>query len=88
MATVVKQLANTEVKQSNAKEKQYNLADDNCLYLRVKYKYCEDMVLNCSRPITKKRANLSLGTYPSVSVVEVRSEAKMLAKDIDPKDFC
>jgi len=91
MANVTRQLTNTEVKQSKAKEKEYSLADGNCLYLRVKPNGTKIWVLNYSRPITKKRANLSLGTYPSVSLAEARAETielrALLAKDIDPKDF-
>ena len=36
MANTTKPLTNTEVKQSKPKEKEYNLADGNGLYLRVK----------------------------------------------------
>ncbi|MBA6304386.1 integrase arm-type DNA-binding domain-containing protein [Colwellia sp. MB02u-14] len=42
------------------------------------------------RPISKKRANLSLGKYPALSLADarrLREEARsLLANDIDPKE--
>ena len=47
-------------------------------------------LFNYSRPYTKKRANLSLGKYPNLTLAEARAKAQeykgLLAKDIDPKD--
>ena len=90
MANTTKPLTNTEVKQSKSKKKEYNLADGNGLYLRVKPNGTKLWLFNYSRLYTKKRANLSLGIYPSLSLAEARQEAQqfksLLAKDIDPKE--
>jgi len=90
LANTTKPLTNTEVKQSRSKEKEYNLADGNGLYLRVKPNGTKLWLFNYSRPYTKKRANLSLGIYPNLTLAEARAKAQeykgLLAKDIDPKE--
>jgi integrase len=90
MANTTKPLTNTEVKQSKPKEKEYNLSDGNGLHLRVKPNGTKLWLFNYSRPYTKRRANLSLGIYPHVSLAEARLKAQeyksLLAKDIDPKE--
>ena len=47
-------------------------------------------LFNYSRPHTKKRANLSLGSYPDVTLADARKEAaqarELLTKDIDPQE--
>lgn len=83
-------LTNTEVKQSKAKDKEYNLSDGHGLALRVKPNGSKLWIMNYQRPVTKRRANLSLGQYPAISLADarkLRAEAKeLLAKDIDPKE--
>jgi len=90
VANTTKPLTNTEVKQSRPKKKEYNLADGNGLYLRVKPNGTKLWLFNYSRPYTKKRANLSLGIYPNLTLAEARAKAQeykgLLAKDIDPKE--
>ncbi|MCZ6797468.1 MAG: integrase arm-type DNA-binding domain-containing protein, partial [Gammaproteobacteria bacterium] len=90
MAKTTKPLTNTEVKQAKPKEKEYNLADGNGLYLRIKPIGSKIWLFNYSRPYTKKRANLSLGSYPNLSLADARKEARLfkglLAKNIDPKE--
>ena len=58
--------------------------------LRVKPNGSKLWIFNYQRPVTKKRANLSLGQYPAISLADarkLRTEAKeLLAKDIDPKE--
>jgi len=89
MARVTNPLTNTEVKQAKPKDKEYNLADGDGLMLRVKPNGSKLWVFNYSRPYTKKRANISFGKYPDVSLAqgrEKRMNAKeLLAQDIDPK---
>lgn len=89
MANVTKPLTNTEVKQSKAKEKEYNLADGEGLALRVKPSGQKFWIFNYSKPFTKKRTNIGFGTFPRVSLAEARQKRKeareLLSKNIDPK---
>lgn len=90
MARITKPLTNTEVKQAKPRDKEYNLADGNGLQLRVKPTGSKLWLFNYYRPFTKKRANLSMGTYPSLSLADAREKAKgyreLLSKDIDPQE--
>jgi len=91
MANTTRPLTNTEVKQAKPREKEYNLADGNGLYLRVKPNASKLWLFNYSRPFTKKRANLGLGSFPDIPLAGARIEAQkfraLLAKGIDPKEF-
>jgi integrase len=90
MAKLTTPLTNTEVKQSKPKDKEYNLSDGHGLALRIKPNGSKLWIMNYVRPVSKKRANLSLGQYPAIGLADarkLRSEAKeLLAKDIDPKE--
>jgi len=90
MARTTKRLTNTEVKQAKPKEKEYNLADGDGLALRVKPNGSKLWLFNYYRPYTKKRANISFGTYPDLSLAEARKRRdkarELLAQDIDPKE--
>ncbi len=89
MARTTKKLTNTEVSQAKPKEKEYNLADGDGLALRIKPRGSKLWIFNYSRPYSKKRANISFGNYPDVSLADARDKRtnarKLLAKDIDPK---
>ena len=91
MAKIAKPLTNTEVKAAKAKDKEYNLADGSGLQLRVKPNGSKLWLFNYQSPYTKKRANLSLGKYPALSLAEARKESasarELLVKDIDPKAY-
>jgi len=91
MTNTTRPLTNTEIKQARPRNKEYSLADGKGLYLRIKPNRTKLWIFNYSRPYTKKRANLSLGMYPDLSLAEARDEAQkykgLLAKDIDPKDY-
>lgn len=82
-------LTNTEVQQAKPKDKEYNLMDGEGLKLRVKPNGSKLWLFNYYRPHDKKRANLSFGSYPTVSLAEARKlrrAAKVLiAQDTDPK---
>ncbi|HDZ07511.1 integrase domain-containing protein [Pseudohongiella sp.] len=90
MARVTRPLTDTEIRQAKPREKEYNLADGKNLYLRVHPKNGKYWILNYYRPGTKKRANISLGTYPDVSLAAARKKADelraVLAEGIDPKE--
>jgi len=89
MAKITKPLTNTEVKAAKPKDKEYNLADGLGLQLRVKPNGSKLWLFNYQRPYTKKRANLSLGKYPALSLSDARKVSanarELLAKNIDPK---
>ncbi|OED84905.1 integrase domain-containing protein [Vibrio breoganii] len=82
-------LTNTQVKQASSKDKEYNLSDGEGLALRIKPNGSKSWIFNYSRPYTKKRANLSFGLYPAVSLANARARRReareLLAKNIDPQ---
>lgn len=88
MARTTRPLTDTEVKKTKPKEKEYNLADGNGLYLRVKPNGSKLWLFNYTRPYTKKRANMSLGQYPSLSLAKAREASRknleLLSENIDP----
>jgi len=89
MARKTTPLTNTEVKHAKPKDKEYNLVDGEGLMLRIKPNSSKLWLFNYYRPFTKKRANISFGKYPDISLAEARekrtSARNLLAKDIDPK---
>jgi len=90
MARTTRPLTNTEIKNARPREKEYNLSDGGGLQLRIKPKGARFWLFNYSRPFSKKRANLGLGTYPEVSLAQARDLAadarKLLAREIDPQE--
>jgi integrase len=88
MARITKPLTNTEVQQAKPTDKEYILSDGEGLRLRVKPNGSKLWIFNYIKPATKKRANISFGVYPDLSLKEARLKRKeareMLALDIDP----
>ncbi|MDA1372285.1 MAG: integrase arm-type DNA-binding domain-containing protein, partial [Proteobacteria bacterium] len=95
MPKVVAPLSDTQVKNAKPKPKnnpkQYRISDGNGLYLQVSPKGSKIWLFNFQRPHTKERTNISLGRYDEVTLSEAREELakyrKLLAKNIDPRDF-
>ncbi len=91
MARTTKPLSDTEIKQAKPKDREYNLADGNGLYLRVKPNGTKLWLFNYSRPYTRKRANLSFGQYPALSLAQARlkrhENLELLAQNIDPLTY-
>ncbi|QUN04775.1 tyrosine-type recombinase/integrase [Shewanella yunxiaonensis] len=89
MARSTKQLSDTEIRAAKPKDKEYNLFDGLGLRLRIKPNGSKLWLLNYTRPTNKKRANLSLGSYPAISLAKARAlvlDARaLLAENIDPK---
>ncbi|WP_172591675.1 integrase domain-containing protein [Shewanella xiamenensis] len=89
MAKSTKQLSDTEIRAAKPKEKEYNLFDGLGLRLRIKPNGSKLWLLNYTRPTDKKRTNLSLGSYPEISLAKARAlvlDARtLLAQNIDPK---
>lgn len=69
--------------------KEYNLADGDGLYLRVKLNGSKLWLFNYYRPSDKKRSNISFGAYPDVTLSAARERRRdaraLLAQGIDPK---
>jgi integrase len=89
MPRQVPPLTNTQVVNAKPKAKEYNLADGNGLYLKVKPNKTKSWIFNYQTPILKKRTNISFGMYPEVSIAKARGEREMcrelLAREVDPK---
>lgn len=90
MAKIVPPLNDTQIKNAKPQDKEYNLGDSHGLTLRIKPNGTKLWRFNYQRPITKKRANLSFGKYPDLSLAKARAKAssarELLADDIDPKE--
>ncbi|GLS91583.1 hypothetical protein GCM10007916_26520 [Psychromonas marina] len=76
MARKIAPLSATEVQQAKAKEKEYNLIDGQSLVLRVKVNESKLWIFNYYRLISRKRANLSLGKFPTVTLANARIKAR------------
>ncbi|TEW53184.1 hypothetical protein E2R68_13410 [Psychromonas sp. RZ22] len=61
MAKTVPPLNDTQIKNAKPKDKEYNLGDSLGLTLKIKPNGTKLWWFNYLRPITKQRANLSLG---------------------------
>jgi hypothetical protein len=90
MPKKVTPLTNTEVKNAKPKKSEYNLTDGNGLALRVKPSGSKLWIFNYQRPYTKRRANMSFGVYPALSLAKAREQREqcrdLLTKDIDPQE--
>ncbi len=90
MANKTQPLTATQVQQAKPKLKEYNLSDGYGLALRIKPIGSKFWIFNYQRPITKKRANLTLGKFPDLSLAKARTKAiearELLADGIDPKE--
>ncbi|WP_172560122.1 integrase domain-containing protein [Vibrio fluvialis] len=90
MPRQTKPLTATEVKNAKPKEKEYSLVDGQGLKLRVLPSGSKQWQLNYYRPTNGKRANLNLGRYPDVSLVQARKSAlearELIAQEIDPQE--
>lgn len=89
MAKIIKALTDSQVKQAKPQDKPYKLADGGRLYLYVSTLGAKSWRMDYIRPIGKKRATITLGLYPEVSLAKAREQRKdiraMLAEGIDPQ---
>lgn len=90
MAKTTTRLSDKEIKSAKPSDKEYNLFDGDGLRLRVKPNGSKLWIMNYCRPVSRKRANLSLGKYPDLSLSNARKAAleakELLAQDIDPQE--
>lgn len=91
MARVTTALTPTQIDKAKPQEKEYNLADGQGLFLRIKSNGMKTWLFNYYRPITKKRNNLALGDYPAVTLKQAREKRaeykSLLAQQIDPATY-
>ncbi|NTS75697.1 tyrosine-type recombinase/integrase [Catenovulum sp. SM1970] len=89
MPKTVTPLNDQQVKNAKAGDKEYNLSDGGGLALKVKPNGSKLWIFTYQRPFTKKRANLSFGVYPDVTLAKARkrrTDARaLLVDDIDPQ---
>lgn len=89
MARKVLPLSDTQIKQAKPRDKDYELSDGGGLMLKVRKSGTKTWIFRYQKPITDKRNNISLGSYPELSLANARkkrSEAReLLAQGIDPQ---
>lgn len=89
MARTVLPLSNTQIKHAKPKGKEYSLPDGEGLMLRIKPNGSKIWIFNFTRPYSKKRANMSFGAYPSITLEAARklkrNARELLAQNIDPQ---
>ncbi|OOF47914.1 preprotein translocase [Rodentibacter trehalosifermentans] len=89
MAIITKPLTNTEVEKAKPREKEYNLMDGQGLMLRVKPTTAKTWLFNYYHPTTKKRKNITIGSYPEISIAQARQWREeyraLIAQGIDPQ---
>ena len=78
-----------QIEAAKAQTKEYTLRDGDGLYLRVRQSGSKQWIFNYRHPDTKKKNNLSYGSYPDVSLKLARERAeadrKILKDGLDPK---
>lgn len=90
MAKVTTALTDKEIRNAKARDKDYVLTDGQGLQMRIRSNGSKLWNYNYIHPLTKKRVNIGLGTYPDISLVGARKQAAnartQVAQGIDPKD--
>lgn len=89
MPRITKPLTSTEIKNSKPKSKEYKLNDGGGLSFRVRINGTKDWIFRYYEPFTKKRKDISFGSFPTVSLADARNKRdqakKLLDNNIDPK---
>ena len=90
MARQTKPLSVKEIESAKPKEADYVLYDGDGLELLIKSSGSKIWQFRYIRPVTKKRAKKSIGSYPSVTLADARNyraeSRSLLAKQIDPQE--
>ena len=91
MCAQATRLSELRVKSAKPSEKDYVLFDGAGLQLRVRSNGSKLWNFNYRHPVTKKRINMGLGTFPEVSLAQARKKTldarEVLASGIDPKEI-
>ena len=90
MGAQAMRLSDVKVKAAKPREKDYILTDGGGLQMRVRANGSKLWNFNYIQPVTKKRLNMSLGTFPDVSLAQARKRTidarALVAEGIDPKE--
>ncbi|WP_024692424.1 integrase domain-containing protein [Pseudomonas syringae] len=90
MGAQAMRLSDVKVKAAKPREKDYILTDGGGLQMRVRANGSKLWNFNYIQPVTKKRLNMSLGTFPEVSLAQARKRTidarALVAEGIDPKE--
>ncbi len=90
MGAQATRLSDLKVKAAKPEEKDYTLTDGNGLQMRVRSNGSKLWNFNYIHPVTKKRINMGLGTFPEVSLAQARKRTvearELVAHGIDPKE--
>ena len=91
MCAQATRLSELKIKSAKPTEKDYVLFDGGGLQMRVRSNGSKLWNFNYRHPITKKRINMGLGTFPEVSLAQARKGSvaarEVLAKGLDPKEL-
>ncbi|WBW62434.1 integrase domain-containing protein [Klebsiella electrica] len=91
MPKVATKLTDTEIKKAKPTEKEFTLWDGDGLFLRIKPSGKKIWHLGYTVPLTKKRAKMSLGFYPYLTLAQARTlrdeYLSLLAQGIDPQSY-
>ncbi|KRW58583.1 integrase domain-containing protein [Pseudomonas sp. TTU2014-080ASC] len=83
-------LSEVKIKAAKPRDKDYVLVDGDGLQMRVRINGSKLWNFNYYHPVTKKRINMGLGSYPELSLAQARkltiSARELLASGIDPKE--
>lgn len=90
MARQTTQLTDTQIRQAKTKYSQYSLCDGKGLHLLIRPSGTKSWQFKYYKPISKKRTNMGLGSYPEVSLAQARKlthDARvLLSQYIDPQE--
>lgn len=90
MARMTRPLSHNEILKAKPQDKDFTLHDGNGLFLLVKTSGKKLWRLRYQRPASDKRTNVSLGTYPALSLADARQirddKLALLARGIDPQE--
>ncbi|WP_313354856.1 integrase domain-containing protein [Kosakonia cowanii] len=89
MARITRPLTNNEILKAKPREKDFTLHDGDGLFLLVKTSGKKLWRFRYQRPVSGSRTNLSLGSYPALTLVAARQirdqHLTTLAQGIDPQ---
>lgn len=90
MGAQATRLSDVKVKAAKSKERDYILTDGDGLQMRVRANGSKLWNFNYIHPVTKKRINMGLGTFPEVSLAQARKRTvearELVAQGQDPKE--
>ena len=89
MARLTRPLTNNEILKAKPREKDFTLHDGDCLFLLVKTTGKKLWRFRYQRPVSGSRTNLSLGSYPALTLAAARQirdqHLTTLAQGMDPQ---